>query len=178
MTPFPSASLPWAGRSLCRGGKSAVLFAVLALFVALVLPGSAFSQEDDFPEGQTSPQNSSPRIYEITISDAIGPVTARFLVDGVAEAERNGFDAVLLHLDTPGGLDVAMREMVKAILGSEIPVIVFVSPSGARAASAGLFIALAAPVAAMSPGTNIGAASPVSLGGGPAAADTMGVQGT
>jgi len=167
-----SANLPRVSRSLSRGRGDAVLFWFLTLILAMALPCTAFAQDGAASERTSSPGSSSARIYEITISDAIGPVTARFVVDGVAEAERDGFDAVLVHLDTPGGLDVAMREMVKAILGSEIPVIVFVSPSGARAASAGLFIALAAPVAAMSPGTNIGAATPVSLGGGAASADT------
>ena len=142
-----------------------VLFFAFLLLLALSWIGSSAT---------AVPSNSvdSYRVYELTIADAIGPVTARFLVEGIAEAESEGFDAVLLHLDTPGGLDVAMRDMVQAILGSRIPVLVYVSPSGARAASAGLFIALAAPIAAMSPGTNIGAASPVSLGGGPASADT------
>ncbi|MEZ4648871.1 MAG: nodulation protein NfeD [Candidatus Eisenbacteria bacterium] len=112
------------------------------------------------------------RVLELTIDDAIGPVSAGFLEDGLVRAEEGGFDAVVIALDTPGGLDISMRSMVKAILASPVPVIVYVSPSGAHAASAGLFIALAAPVVAMAPGTNIGAATPVSIGGGPASPDT------
>lgn len=154
-------------RQLVRPQLVALLALVTVAFVATLF-GTAIAQS----EGASPSQGSSASVYEVVISDAIGPVTARFLIEGIDEAQNRGFDAVLVHLDTPGGLDVAMREMVKAILGSEIPVIIYVSPSGARAASAGLFLALAAPVAAMSPGTNIGAASPVSLGGGPASPDS------
>lgn len=111
-------------------------------------------------------------VKRIPLADAIGPVTARFSVDEIEDAEARGAEAVILELDTPGGLDVAMREMVKAILAARVPVIVYVGPAGGRAASAGLFITLAAPVAAMAPGTNIGAATPVGLGGGEASPDT------
>ena len=74
-------------------------------------------------------------------------------------------DVFVIELDTPGGLDASMRDIIKKIIASEVPVIVYVSPSGARAASAGVFITLSAHVAAMSPGTNIGAAHPVGIGG-------------
>ncbi|HQT97188.1 MAG TPA: nodulation protein NfeD, partial [Thermodesulfobacteriota bacterium] len=101
-----------------------------------------------------------------TIAAPIGPVTADYLSAVIARAEED--DAVLLvvELDTPGGLDSAMREMVQSILKSRVPVAVYVSPQGARAASAGVLITLAADVAAMAPGTNIGAAHPVNMGGG------------
>lgn len=112
------------------------------------------------------------RVLQLTVADAIGPVSARFVADGLERADTESFDAVVLALDTPGGLDASMRSMVQAILASPIPVIVYVSPAGAHAASAGLFVALAAPVVAMAPGTNIGAATPVSLGGGPASPDS------
>lgn len=103
-------------------------------------------------------------------------MTACFLVTGIARAERDSAQAVVIQLDTPGGLDISMREIVKAILASRVPVIVFVSPQGARAASAGMFITMAAPVAAMAPGTSIGAATPVSIGAeSPTAGDTLGV---
>jgi membrane-bound serine protease (ClpP class) len=92
-------------------------------------------------------------------------VTAQFLQRNLQEAARRGDRLVLIEMDTPGGLDTAMREIVKDVMASPVPVVVYVAPSGARAASAGAIIALAADVAAMAPGTNIGAAHPVSLGG-------------
>ena len=98
--------------------------------------------------------------------DAITPVSSGFIIDAIAEAEEGGFEAVIIELDTPGGLMNSTRDIVKAILGSRVPVIIFVSPSGARAASAGVFITYAAHVAAMAPATHIGAAHPVNIGGG------------
>jgi membrane-bound serine protease (ClpP class) len=100
------------------------------------------------------------------IDGTITPVIADHLADGVTAAEREGRAAYLVELDTPGGLDTSMREIVKAFLGADIPVIVYVTPSGARAASAGAIITFAAHVAAMAPGTTIGAATPVDLQGG------------
>jgi membrane-bound serine protease (ClpP class) len=96
----------------------------------------------------------------------INPVAAEYLHDALAFAESSGAQALILKLDTPGGLDTSMRLIVKDITGSPLPVIVFVAPSGGRAASAGVFITMAAHVAVMAPGTNIGAAHPVAMGGG------------
>lgn len=98
-------------------------------------------------------------------------MAAEYLGAAVARAREGSFDALVIELDTPGGLDLSMREIVKAELASTVPVIVYVSPAGARAASAGVFIAMAAHVAAMTPGTNIGAAHPVNLGGGHSSED-------
>lgn len=94
----------------------------------------------------------------------INPLTARYLERGLRDAARARAVAVVVRLDTPGGLEPTMREMVEAILASPVPVVVYVAPPGARAASAGMFLTLAAHVAAMAPGTNIGAAHPVGLG--------------
>ena len=96
----------------------------------------------------------------------INPVAAEYLHDALASAQSSGAQALILKLDTPGGLDTSMRLIVKDITGSPLPVIVFVAPSGGRAASAGVFITMAAHVAVMAPGTNIGAAHPVAMGGG------------
>ena len=96
----------------------------------------------------------------------INPVAAEYLHDALALAHSSGAQALIFKLDTPGGLDTSMRLMIKDMTGSPIPVIVFVAPSGGRAASAGVFITMAAHVAAMAPGTNIGAAHPVAMGGG------------
>lgn len=96
----------------------------------------------------------------------INPVAAEYLHDALAFAHSSGAQALIFKLDTPGGLDTSMRLMIKEMIGSPLPVIVFVAPSGGRAASAGVFITMAAHVAAMAPGTNIGAAHPVAMGGG------------
>ncbi len=104
-------------------------------------------------------------IYIIKVADAISPGTAEFIKSGIKTAEEKAATAVIIELDTPGGLAESMRLIVQQILGSQVPVVVFVSPSGARAASAGVMITMAADVAAMAPGTNIGAAHPVGAGG-------------
>ena len=101
-----------------------------------------------------------------TYEGVINPVAAEYLHDALASAQSSGAQGLIVQLDTPGGLDTSMRLIVKDVTGSSIPVIVFVAPSGGRAASAGVFITMAAHVAAMAPGTNIGAAHPVAMGGG------------
>ncbi|TES94065.1 MAG: nodulation protein NfeD [Candidatus Cloacimonadota bacterium] len=94
----------------------------------------------------------------------IGPISSRYIEKTIRKAEKNEVECLVILLDTPGGLDSSMRDIVKAELNTKIPVVVFIYPQGARAASAGVFITLAANIAAMSPGTNIGAAHPVSIG--------------
>lgn len=103
-------------------------------------------------------------VMVITVNGVINPSSAEYIGKSIKKANGKRLEAVIIELDTPGGLDTSMRDIVKGIIGSEVPVIVFVSPSGARAASAGVFITLAAHVAAMAPGTNIGAAHPVGVG--------------
>lgn len=116
---------------------------------------------------------ASETVRLLKIASSINPVTAAFLTEQIANANRLGEKAVLIQLDTPGGLDSAMREIVQAELNSVIPVIVYVGPHGARAASAGVLITLAADFAGMAPGTNIGAAHPVAIGPGSQPDDTM-----
>ncbi len=101
-----------------------------------------------------------------TYEGIINPVAAEYLHDAIASAQETHAHVLIIQLDTPGGLDTSMRLIVKDITNAAIPVVVFVAPSGGRAASAGVFITMAAHVAAMSPGTNIGAAHPVAMGGG------------
>jgi len=101
----------------------------------------------------------------VRIEGIISASTSEFMISAIHQAQREGAEALVIELDTPGGLDISMREILKEMLGSPTPIVVYVSPSGARAASAGVFITIAAHVAAMAPGTNIGAAHPVSMGG-------------
>lgn len=109
----------------------------------------------------------------LVLQTSINPVVSGFVAGQIEDANRQGEVAVLLQLDTPGGLDSAMREIIQAELQSRIPVIVYVAPAGARAASAGALIALAADFAVMAPGTNIGAAHPVAIGPGSGMDETM-----
>jgi membrane-bound serine protease (ClpP class) len=103
-------------------------------------------------------------IYVVKVSGTINPGLAEYLIRSMEKASAEGAGCLVVQLDTPGGLALSMRSIVMAILACDIPVVVFVSPSGARAASAGVMITLAADIAAMAPGTNIGAAHPVNLG--------------
>ncbi len=104
-------------------------------------------------------------VHILTYEGAITPAASEYIVGGMARAVDAGAEVLILRLDTPGGLDTSMREIVKGELAATVPVVVYVAPSGSRAASAGAFITLAAHVAAMAPGTNLGSASPVQMGG-------------
>jgi membrane-bound serine protease (ClpP class) len=104
-------------------------------------------------------------VRAVRVAEVINPTVADFITQQLEEANDFGAGAFLLELDTPGGLDTAMRSIIQALLGSDIPVIVYVYPQGARAASAGALITLAADFAVMAPGTNLGAAHPVAIGG-------------
>jgi membrane-bound serine protease (ClpP class) len=128
------------------------------IFLLLVLVVAA-------PSLPQTGQTAGP-VVVATYEGVINPVAAEYLHDAMSFAEAKHAQAVILRLDTPGGLDTSMRLMIKDVTGSAIPVVVYVAPSGGRAASAGVFLTIAAHVAAMAPGTNIGAAHPVAMGGG------------
>jgi membrane-bound serine protease (ClpP class) len=115
--------------------------------------------------GTVQAQESGP-VYVATVEGVINPVQASYVKRVIDQAEQQGAQAVVLQLDTPGGLDTSMREIIQRILASRVPVIVYVGPPGARAGSAGVYITYAAHVAAMAPNTNIGSATPVAVGEG------------
>jgi len=110
-------------------------------------------------------QAASPRIDVLTVKGTINPVLVDYIGRGIEQAEDDGASAVIIQMDTPGGLDTAMRDIIQEIVNAEVPVVVYVSPSGARAASAGAYITLSAHIAVMAPNTVIGAATPVAMGG-------------
>jgi membrane-bound serine protease (ClpP class) len=105
------------------------------------------------------------QVKVIRVESVISPSSADYIVSAIQEVEKHKMAALVIELDTPGGLDTSMRVIIKEMLAAERPIVVYVAPSGARAASAGAFITLAAHIAAMAPGTNIGAAAPVAMGG-------------
>lgn len=103
----------------------------------------------------------------LEVDSAIGPASGDYILGGIATAEREGHAVVIVKMDTPGGLDSAMRDIIKGILASRVPVITYVAPGGSRAASAGTYILYASHIAAMHPVSNLGAATPVQIGGAP-----------
>ncbi len=128
----------------------------LPLFLSLLLASAFFA-----PAGAQEKHAAV-----IKINDVITPAVAEFISRSIERATKENASCLIIQMDTPGGLDLSMRDIIKDIMNADIPVVVYVGPSGARAASAGAIITIAADIAAMAPGTNIGAAHPVAVGGG------------
>jgi membrane-bound serine protease (ClpP class) len=122
---------------------------------------------------------ASSHVLVATLTGVINPITDNYMENAINRAVSGRASALIITMDTPGGLDTSMRDIIQRMIAAPVPVVVFVSPSGARAASAGMYITLAADVAAMAPGTNIGSAHPVSIGGSnPAPSATPSASGT
>ena len=139
---------------------------VLLLFAAL-LPLLTMTSSPARAQNATSPTaDDAPQVWVMDLKGAIGPAVSDGFVRALDDANRAGAALFVLRLDTPGGLDKSMRTMIHAILDSQVPVATFVAPSGSRAASAGTYLLYASHVAAMAPATNLGAATPVQMGGG------------
>ena len=125
------------------------------------------------PQSGAAPSANAPaRVIELRIGDEVDPISAEYVVDGIEQAGREHASLVLITMDTPGGLETSMQDIIQHILSSPVPVAVYVSPTGSRGASAGFFILLSADIAAMAPGTHTGAASPLlAVGGYPVTVD-------
>jgi len=132
-----------------RRGVFSLTLILLALVIWVVSPAPGAAQ--------------GKQVNIITVKGIIDPFVARYVRQAIAASEAAGVECLIIELDTPGGTDAAMRDIVQSIMNSQVPVVVYVAPQGARAASAGLFITMAAHVAVMAPGTNIGAAHPVGI---------------
>ena len=140
--------------------KSIILSLIL---IVLIIAGGSLSYGE----------NDKPVFDIVTVNAAITPAVATYIIKSIDQSYAEGSAGLIILLDTPGGLDLAMRDIIKELLNSRVPVIVFVYPSGARAASAGVMITMASNIAAMAPGTNIGAAHPVAIGMGGKMDETM-----
>ena len=131
---------------------------IAGLFCALMIGIAA--------DATAQPATGEGKAYVLTVDDAIGPATRDYIVRGIEQAEEEQAELVVLRLNTPGGLDASMRDIIRKFLASEVPVVTWVAPAGSRAASAGTYMLYASHVAAMAPSTNLGAATPVQIGGG------------
>jgi membrane-bound serine protease (ClpP class) len=141
--------------------RRACVLALLVTLTGFALPARASTE----PVANGGPAEAPPRVLAVRLVGMVSPVMDDILAQAIERAHTGGYQALLVELDTPGGLERSMRAMVQREFASPVPVIVWVTPGGAHAASAGVFVTMAADVAAMAPGTNIGAATPISLQG-------------
>ena len=139
------------------------LFILVGLAMSLLGPSSSvIALQDEEQTAEEATNDAPPLVYRVTLAgNMVNPATGDYIVNAIRKAQADGAAAVLLKIDTPGGLLDSTRQIVSAMLASEVPIVTYVSPSGGRAGSAGVFLTMAGHVAAMAPGTNIGAAAPV-----------------
>ena len=143
--------------------KALICFLMAALMPAL---GTTQDQLSTLPEEEILAGTVDRRAILLDVQGPIGPATAEYLINALEKSTERNAELVIIRMDTPGGLDASTRDIIKAILNSPVPVATFVTPGGSRAASAGMYILYASHIAAMSPATNVGAATPVSIIGG------------
>src|SRR5437867_8045361 len=156
-------------RRACRFRRASaaagfVIFSAMGAFAATLLP----------PLSGAEVHGSNPLVVELKLDGEVEPILAAYIDEGLADAARRHASLVLLTMDTPGGLSDSMKDIIQHILASPVPVAVYISPTGARGASAGFYILLSADIAAMAPGTHAGAASPIiAIGGFPQQIDEV-----
>jgi len=148
----------------CLKMQKVRIYFLMAAFVSM--PGIALPEQPSSLQPEISTESTDRRAILLDVLGPIGPATVEFLVDSLEKATARNAELVIIRMDTPGGLDASTRDIVKAILNSPVPVATFVAPGGARAASAGTYILYASHIAAMSPATHVGAATPVAIIGG------------
>src|SRR5690606_19946577 len=153
----PTHLAPAPGAPCCLWLSVAWLIAII-LAGATLLPGQAWSQTE-------SSAREPAQVWTLPVQGAIGPASSDLIIRSLADAQAASADLFVLILNTPGGLDKAMRDIIQTILASPVPVVTYVAPQGSRAASAGTYILYASHVAAMAPATNLGSATPVAIGG-------------
>jgi membrane-bound serine protease (ClpP class) len=143
--------------------KKNIYLLIFLSLLALIAPDYSYCKTAD---KKAEKNYEVKKILVSNYSGVIQPIASEYINDAIDKANKDGYDLFILTLDTPGGLDLSMREIIKKMMSSKIPVVVYIYPKGARAASAGVFITMASHIAAMSPSTNIGAAHPVMIGSG------------